>query len=279
MIQTYEVVPTAANARKMVRVAQIMNLTIDPVINELAELDQYDVDTFLNTIRGSLKQDATPARCEFLKFANDSNYRCIVGGLTQPETLKTLFIAAKASGVTPIIFHVQDINRQRSVINFLNLYNLNHQVIDEQFHEITEDIVIVEAKNLKHNFLRVARGGILLHQAVDQSTNKFVQINPMATVGMEFQKCIIGITMNQLSRANAAYFTQNGPFKWWESQNFQDAFNALYPDSTMAKIFNTDHGGTDNQLLRLGFILRAPEHFAKIMNIYMDMAKTFPIGE
>jgi hypothetical protein len=45
MIKTYEVIPTAANARKMVRIAQIMNLNIDPVINELAELDHYDVET------------------------------------------------------------------------------------------------------------------------------------------------------------------------------------------------------------------------------------------
>jgi hypothetical protein len=279
MIKTYEVIPTAANARKMVRIAQIMNLNIDPVINELAELDHYDVETFRNSLQENLRDDATPTRCEFIKFAHDSNYRCIVGGLTQTETYRNMFLAARASGIAPIIFHVQDDpDRQRSVINFLNSYKLNYQVIDEQFHEITEDIVIVKAKNMRHNFLRVARDGIVLHHAIDTTTNRFVPENPMLQIGMEFQRCIIGITINQMSRANSQYFSTSGSFKWWESQNFQDAFNALYPESTMIKAFNTDHGSTENQLLRMGFILRTPEHFAKIMNIYMDLAKPPPIG-
>jgi hypothetical protein len=279
MIKTYDVIPTAANARKMVRIAQIMNLNIDPIINELAELDHYDVDTFRNSLPEKIRDDATPARCEFIKFAHDSNYRCIVGGLTQTETYKNMLLAALASGVKPIIFHVQDdIDRQRSVINFLTGLNLKYQVIDEQFHEITEDIVIVKVKNMRHNFLRVARDGIVLHHGIDVATNKFIPENTMFQIGMEFRRCIIGLTINQMSRANSQYFASSGPFKWWESQNFQDAFNALYPDSTMVKAFNTDHGSTENQLLRMGFILRTPEHFAKIMNIYMDLAKPLPVG-
>jgi hypothetical protein len=279
MIKTFEVVPTAANARKMVRIAQIMNLNIDPIINELAELDHYDVEQFRDSLPENVREDATPARCEFIKFTHDSNYRCIVGGLTQTATYKNMFLAALASGVKPIIFHVQDdVDRQRSVINFLNSLNYKFQVIDEQFHEIKEDIVIVKVKHMTHNFLRVARTGIVLHHGIDVATNKFIQENTMFQIGMEFQRCIIGLTLNQMSRANSQYFSTSGSFKWWESQNFQDAFNALYPESTMIKAFNTDHGSTENQLLRMGFILRTPEHFAKIMNIYMDLAKPPPIG-
>jgi len=279
MIHTYEVVPTAANARKMVRIAHIMNLNIDPVINDLAEFDLYDTEAFKQTLPENQQEVLTSERCAFIKYAHDNDYRCIVGGLMQLETFKNLYFAAVASGIKPIVFHVQDDNdRKRAVINFLNSYNVKHQVIDDQFHEITEDVVVVKSNHLSHNFLRIARTGILLHQAIDANSNKFVQVNAMESIALEFKHCVIGITINQMSRANAAYFTQTHSFKWWESQNFQDAFNALYPKSTMIKVFATDHTGTDNQLLRLGFILRSPEHFSKIMGIYMDLAKPLPSG-
>jgi hypothetical protein len=279
MIHTYEVVPTAANARKMVRVAQIMNLTIDPIIHELAQLDFYDPAPLRSLLPESLQESLTEDRAEFIKYAHDSSYRCIVGGLTQIETFKNLYFAALASGVKPIVFHTQDdLDRLRAIVNFLNAHEIKHQVIDAQFHEIVEDVIVVQSKHLSHNLLRIARSGIVLHQAVDLNANKFVQVNPIEAIGIEFKRCVIGITVNQMSRAHAAYFAQIKGFKWWESQNFQDAFTALYPNSTMIKAFATDHTGTDNQLLKLGFILRSPEHFAKIMGIYMDLAKPLPLG-
>lgn len=281
MIQTFEVVPTAANARRMVRLAHVMNLTIDPVINELAELDMFDVEKFITDLPDYLKKYATLPRCAWIQHAHDWDYRCIVGTPSQTETYSAMFMAAIASEARPIVFLVQDdLDRVRSVMNFLRDREVEYQMVDQNFNGIEKDVMVVRHSQLTNNVLREARKGILIHQVLDTQTfqnNTFTSDNFLEYLALEFPKCIFGITTNQMTRANGAQYLFGEPnrrsFSWWESRNFQNAFGALFSDSPMSKIFNTDHSGTDNNLLRLGFILRAPEHFAKITNVYMDLLK------
>jgi hypothetical protein len=281
MIQTFEVVPTAANARRMVRLATIMNVSIDPVINDLAQLDMFDVEKFITDLPDNLKKYATLPRCEWIQHAHDWDYRCIVGSTGQTETYSAMFMAAIASEARPIVFLAQDDHdRVRSIVNFLRDREVDFQMIDQNFNGIEKDVIVVRNDKLTHNVLREARKGILIHQVLDTQSfqnNMFTSDNFLEYLALEFPKCIFGITTNQMIRANGSAFVFGEPnrraFSWWESRNFQNAFAALFPSSPMSKIFNTDHSGTDNNLLRLGFILRSPEHFAKVTNVYMDLLK------
>jgi hypothetical protein len=277
MIKTFEVVPTAANARKMVRMANIMNLTIDPVINELAELDKFDVEAFITNLPAHIKKQASLPRCDFVTYAHDWDYRCIVTTPTQIETFNAMFLAAYASGARPIVFAVTpDGDRIRSVTNFLRDRDIPFQFVEKDFHEVTEEVLVVPTPNLKHNVLRQVRKGVLIHQVIEPMQMAFGETQSrLLPLAIEFPKCIFGITMNQVSRTSSSFFNTHAKnINWWETYNFVNAFNALFPNSTMIKAFNTDHGGTDNNLLRAGFMLRSPEHFAKITNIYTDLLRT-----
>jgi len=278
MIQTYAVVPTAANARKMVRIANIMNISIDPIIADIAELDKFDVVDFIQKLPSNLNKQATLERCEFITHAHDWDYRCIVATPNQVETFNAMFLAAMASGAKPIVFAVNpETDRIRSVTNFLRDRGISFQFVDKDFSGVTDDVLVVTTNNMTNSVLREVRRGVLIHQVIEPKVVPYMgedsrYLRPLA---LEFQKCIFGITMNQVTRSHSSFFNSSSTkdIKWWETNNFINAFTALFPDNVMIKAFNTDHFGTDNKLLQSGFILRSPEHFAKITNIHTDLLK------
>jgi hypothetical protein len=277
-----ELVPTPANARRIKRLMSIMNLSVDPVVADLAELDVFDAAAAFDALPPTQRSIAASKFTSVVSYLADYNWRGMIVANDDLELLKAQLLTALVSGLRPIsIVTVDSSNRKiEAITSKLNSLNIDYEVIDDRFSGLTKDVVVVSPINLTHAVLRELRKGICINQSTNicapnyplypspgQKINKLVNYE---LLGMEFEHLILGIAENQFEHRYSQdhYYQKKQILHWYETKNFCNALPALHPEQNFGELFDV---GNNQFIQKRGFILSAPDHFAKIIGINLDL--------
>jgi hypothetical protein len=282
-MNTFEVVPTPANARKLMRYSSMMNINIDPVVADLAKLEVFDTKSFYKTLPADLATLATDELRPAIEYAADCDWRCMVFAKTQYDMLSVMLLTALASGLKPITFLTSDgkSNSINAVKNFLTQANIKYQELEENFTGLTEDIVIATPGKLTHQALRALRHGICVNQSGVVATQHFQfytdkvkesdRLVDYNMLGYEFKHLIIGMAMNTfVHRFNNDPYFRERKLEWHDTRNFIQAFPAMFPDTEFHTFFDQ---GSNKTLQNAGFLTITPNRLAPLLNIYTDLIK------
>lgn len=282
-----EVVPSPANARKIKHLTSMMNIHVDDVVMELAKLDIFDSRSFFNSLPTAFSNIIDRKYESVVSFAADTDWRCMIMVEQSSEFYQSAFLAAKASGITPIVLVLPDRKAKAFTImdRMLTLCNVDYQLVDDRFSGVNKDVLVVSPDKITSEVIKHTRSGIFVSLATPATSSSTLDSmfgikqpnNPTIeydAIGMEFQHLIIGVAMDDCTPH--VYFSADRTkgSGWSATREFQNIFSALFPEYEMGSFFDAYQNNTNsNVLMKSGFLLTSPDRFATVLNINTDLLK------
>lgn len=266
---------TGKVARRLAYLNSIIPINMDPRVMNHVTRDLLDPQHIHQSIKHtSLKQQLNAKELEIIQFVDDTNYRAILGGLIDLDTIELTLISALTSGRKLVILDDHDSVMWEEI---LPKFGIEYVTVVDPLQPIDAPIVLVKNDSTLLSMKQHARDRILvfvphhydfdLFSRNDETYKLYSAKNriqyTLENLAKEFPYCVMGF-----------YLDPNAPItriKHWASQTRVMAMiEAINCDKRVGRALEMQPA---NQITlnQAGFKRHKPEWISKILNVNVDM--------
>lgn len=271
-------------ARRLAYLNSIIPLELDPRIMNHVTRDLLDYSSMPTYLAGTtLTQPLNAKQQELLQFVADTDYRAVVGAMTEMEVVEIILISALTSGRNLVV--ISDVN-SIAWESALERFSIDYITEVDPLQPITAKVVLVKTQTTLDIMKQHGRDRILVYiphhydfdlwQTNMSSDPKITAIGKQArlqytvdNIGKEFPYCLMGFYL-------ADYVTVDKVKYWSREKRVIAMVNSINCDNRISNALSLD---TNHQsvLTNAGFTRRMPAQIGKILNVNVDMlaARTY----
>jgi hypothetical protein len=262
-------------ARRLSYLNSIIPVDLDPRIMNHVTRDLLDPAFVKEQLVGNLNHELNARQQEVVQFIADTDYRAVIGSMTDLEICEIVLIGALSSGRDVVILDDQD-----SVMweVLLPHFGIEYQTVVDPLQPITAKVIVVKDDKTLMTMKNHARDRVLIfvphhydfmvwHNNDDgqrqQHRNKPRLSYTLENLAKEFPYCVMGFYLDLHTPVNR--------IKYWSTEKRVVAMiDAINSSNRIARALAPDNTNK-SQVAGLGLTTVLPSKIGKILNVNVDM--------
>jgi hypothetical protein len=278
MTETH-IVPTASNARKLLALKSMMNIEIELIVKELAELDLHDFDTFRAKLPTAAKLVCSLNYQPIIQYCADYNWRNMILASDNEELMRAMLFSALASPIRPIIIVPKEpypelIMKWRKLLKSMDI---DFQQVDDRFTTVEKDVVLCVPSLFSGEVMKLARSSMVLIEFTKRKEQldmfgllpSIKGLLDTTYLGYELPHLIIGTS----EPFNSRLLSESNNPQWYNSSQVYDALHVLYPNEKIDQYIGELHDSKrfQDMLLKNGLVLGSRTKMIQFMGVNTEL--------
>lgn len=256
----YVIPSNPAVCRRLKQASEVIEMTLDPKIIEMAEQGLIDPQHIRDTVQMGFL-DYTPELQNFCQYAADHNYRVLVLGNNPQSLMRSMLASVMVSSERILI--TTTANTSSLWLTLIRLAGLKSWAMyDEKSDHANDHIVVAKPDQMTDGFINNNRDRVVLRVVPSGARGNpqsywTKENHPDVMLTMDFPKIITGCDIG------------GEHVKWWDNYNTVSVLEELHTDVNWSRVF----GYKNSDLTDMKFKTVDPDAIGHLYGVYTGFLK------